>query len=314
MRAESNDPIFTFSTWHNLSSPYGPLFTALTYPLAFLSIPIAYWVLKVAIIMVAVGFVWTVAHCARLLGRDERFAVLFIVANPVFVFYAIGGFHNDFLMLLPSTASIALLLHRRDRLAGAVLMLAVAVKLTAIVLLPFLLIAAKPPERRLRVIQGCVIAGVPLIAMSLALFGLSIPNLSEQSSVVTDFSIPNLTGILVGLGGSTTGIVRLLSLVLVIVVLWGLRQRDWIGAAGWATVALIASVSWLMPWYVVWLLPLAAIAGGRALRRTAIVLTVFLVVTFLPSTGPFLSDHGIKPMGSARDQAALALQRRLQGT
>jgi alpha-1,6-mannosyltransferase len=312
MRAESNDPIYTFVTWPNYASPYGPLFTAITYPLAFVPIPIAYWLIKLGIVAVALAFVWTVGWCARLLGRDPRFAILLIAANPVYVFYAVGGFHNDFLMLLPATAAIGLLLDRRDTLSGAALMLAVAVKPTAIVLLPFLLIAARPPQRRPRVLAGFLLTGIPLLILSLALFGLAMPNIASQSSMMTAFSFPNLTGLALGIGGSTTMIVRLANLGLVAVVLWGLRRREWLTGAGWATFALIASVSWLMPWYVIWLLPLAALAQSRALRRTALALTLFLVIAFVPSTVTLLNAIGIRPMGSAIDQAALAYQARLQ--
>ncbi len=45
------------------------------------------------------------------------------------------------------------------------------------------------------------------------------------------------------------------------------RRRDWIVGAGWATLALIASLAWLVPWYVIWLLPLAALATSLSLRR-----------------------------------------------
>ena len=39
IRQEVFDPVFGFSSWHNLRSPYGPLFIALTYPLALVSLP-----------------------------------------------------------------------------------------------------------------------------------------------------------------------------------------------------------------------------------------------------------------------------------
>ena len=55
-------------------------------------------------------------------------------------------------MLMPSWRAISLLLARRDRAAGAVVMVAVAVKFTAILLLPFLLVAARTPQRRIRVL------------------------------------------------------------------------------------------------------------------------------------------------------------------
>ena len=140
---ELHDPVYRFSTWHNLRSPYGPLFTAISYPIALLPIPVAYWVLKSLVVLMSLAFIALVWKCARLLGRDPRFAVVFVALNPVYLMYAVGGFHNDFFMLVPSTAAIALLLARRDRSAGAVLMIAVAVKFTAVLLLPFLLIAAR---------------------------------------------------------------------------------------------------------------------------------------------------------------------------
>ena len=44
---------------------------------------------------------------------------------------------------------------------------------------------------------------------------------------------------------------------------------DWIDGAGWATVAMLVAASSLLPWYVAWLLPLAALASDRRLVRTA---------------------------------------------
>jgi hypothetical protein len=296
MNAETYDPVFRFATWHNLTSPYGPLFTALSYPLAWLPLPVAYWIVKLAVIGASLGFLWCVYRCAIQLGLDPRPAILFVAANPVYILFAVGGFHNDFFMLLPSTAAIALLLARRDRAAGAVLMVAVAIKFTAI----------------LRVISGVVLAAIPLIALSLALFGFTLPNLAQQSSVVTGFSIPNVIGLLLGFGGTTSGLVRILSLGVVVVVLIGLRRRDWVGAAGWSTLALVASVTWLMPWYIVWVLPLAALSRSPALRRSAIVFTVFLVLTFIPETGNLLNAHGFNALRSPADQAAYTLQTKLQ--
>src|SRR5438270_5039302 len=134
MLAETHDPVYLFASWHALKSPYGSLFTALTYPLAFVPIPVAYWIVKVVTLAASLGFLGMVWKCARLLGRDPRFAIVFIAANPIYLMYAMAGFHNDFLLLLPSMGAIALMLSGRYRAAGAVLMLAVAVKFTAVIL------------------------------------------------------------------------------------------------------------------------------------------------------------------------------------
>ncbi len=311
--AEAWDPVYGLTSWHNLSSPYGPLFTAITYPLAWLPLPVAYWVLKTVIVGASLAFIWLVWKCAKLLGQDPRLAVLFVAANPLYIFYAVGAFHNDFVMLVPSMAAIALLLERRDRAAGATLALAVAVKVTAVVLLPFLLIAARPPARRPRVLAGAALAAVPLALMNLWLFGFHVPNLSQQSGVVTGFSIPNLAGLALGLGGTTSGLLRIANLAVVAVVLLALRRpREWIAGAGWSTLALIASVSWLMPWYLIWVLPLAALGSSVRLRRASLAFTVFLVLTFLPETGVFVTSHGLNPMSTTAGQAAVSYQAKLQ--
>ena len=118
IRQEFFDPVYAFSTWHNLRSPYGSLFTALTYPLAFVSLPVAYWTLKVVTVLLSLCFIALVWQCARQLGRDPRFAVVFVAFNPIYLIYAVGGFHNDFFMLVPSMGAISLMLARRDRAVG----------------------------------------------------------------------------------------------------------------------------------------------------------------------------------------------------
>jgi Glycosyltransferase family 87 len=310
---ELHDPIFRFTTWHHLSSPYGPLFTAVSYPVSWLPLPVAYWTLKIAVVLASLGFIALVWKCARLLGRDPRFAVVFVALNPIYLMYAVAGFHNDFFMLIPSMAAIALLLARRDRSAGAMVMIAVSVKFTAVLLLPFLLIAARPPQRRLRVLAGAALATLPLVALSISLFGFTIPNLQDQSTLLTDFSIPNLVGIVLGVGGGTPLVLRLANVALVLVVVYFLRRKhDWLSSAGWSTLALIASLAWLVPWYIIWLLPLAALGTSIRLRRAALAFTVFLVLAFIPVTGMFLRAHGIDPLGSAAGQASKALQKKLE--
>ncbi len=310
--AESHDPIFDFTTWHNLRSPYGPLFTALSYPVSWLPIPAAYWLIKIGVVMASLGFIALVWKCARLLGRDPRFAVVFVAANPIYLFFAVAGFHNDFFMLVPSMAAIVLLLSRRDRTAGAMLMLAVAIKFTAILLLPFLLLAARPPQRRLRVLAGAALATVPLAAISVAMFGFTIPNLHDQSTLLTDFSIPNIVGLALGVGGGTPGLLRAGNVALVVIVLLLMRRRsDWISSAGWGTLALIASLAWLVPWYIIWALPLAALGTSVRLRRAAIAFTVFLVITFSPATRMFLDAHHIDPLNTSAGHASRMLQQKL---
>ena len=50
-------------------------------------------------------------------------------------------------------------------------------------------------------------------------------------------------------------------------------RLDWIDGAGWATVVLLITASALLPWYVAWLIPLAALASDRRLWRVSLVMT-----------------------------------------
>jgi hypothetical protein len=310
---ERHDPVYELTTWYNLRSPYGPAFTLLSYPLGLLPLPAAYWVLKTATVLASLGFIAMVWRCARQLGHDPRFAVLFVAANPIFLIYELGGFHNDVFMLLPAMASISLLLDGRDRWSGATLMLAIAVKFTAGLMLPFLFLAARPARRRMRLLGGMAVVAVPVVAASIEAFGWTFPNLSDQSSLLAKFSIPNLVGLVLGQGGGTPTLVRLGSVAVIVVIaalVW--RRGDWLTGAGWSTFALVCSLAWLVPWYVVWVLPLAALGASIRLRRATIVLTVFLVLAFVPATSLIMSQLKLSTMNGAADQASLARQQRLE--
>jgi hypothetical protein len=306
---EPADPIYRWATWKHLLSPYGPLFTLGTYATAHLSIAAAYWVLKTTTVCAAVGFVALVARIARQLGRDPRLPLLFVAANPLFLLYTVGAFHNDVFMLVPAMAAVSLMLDGRDASAGAALALAVAVKFNAVLLLPFLLIAPGSVRRALRLAAGAVLAAAPLAAASIAAFGIALPNLSDQSSLVTAFSVPNMVGTLLGIGGATHSVLMIaeLALVLVVVVLL-VRRRDWLSGAGWATLALLASLAWLMPWYITWVLPFAAVGSSVRLRRAALAFTLFLILAFVPVTYRW----GFAPVNVSAYQASALRQVQLE--
>jgi hypothetical protein len=310
---ERHDPVWALTTWYNLRSPYGPAFTLLTYPMALLPLSAAYWLLKTATILASLGFIALVWRCARQLGHDPRFAVLFVAANPIFLIYELGGFHNDVFMLVLVMASISLLLDGRDRWSGAALALAIAVKFTAVLLLPFLLLAARRASRRVRVATGVVAAAVPLALASIAAFGVTIPNLSDQASLLTNFSIPNLLGLVLGQGGGTPTLVRLASVAVVVVVaalIW--RRGEWLTSAGWSTLALVLSLAWLVPWYIVWVLPLAGLGTSLRLRRATLAFSVFLVLSFIPATSLIMTQLKLNPMSGAASKASLTRQQKLE--
>jgi hypothetical protein len=155
------------------------------------------------------------------------------------------------------------------------------------------------------------LAGIPLAVASVAVFGFALPNAADQSTIVTALSPVNLFGVIFHLGGATPvveGATKLLfvaSAGTVAVVAARRGKPDWLSGAGWATLALLLTMSWFMPWYIIWLLPLAALSTSPQLRRAALAMTAFAAMTFLPVTGTILADLHVGLMQSRADHASL---------
>jgi alpha-1,6-mannosyltransferase len=110
-----------------------------------------------------------------------------------------------------------------------------------------------------------------------------IRQIVEQQRLVANFSAPNVMGDAVGLHGITPALRAIDGLVLVSGIalpLWRTwHGANWLAAAGWATLLLLVTSAWLVPWYVVWLLPFAAVAGTARLCGAALSFAAFVVTT-----------------------------------
>ena len=303
-----NDPSYALSNWHELLSPYGPLFTLLTFALVPLGVAGSFWAIKTILVATSLGMILLVWRCARMLDLDPVRAVMFVGLNPIVIVWGLGGDHNDFLTVFAIVLGFYLLLRARESEragalmvgAGAAFVAATALKASAGVLIPIVLVSLlRTPRRLTQVLLGMVAAGLIVGVASLIAFGLHIPDLGTQSEVVTSESIPNLIGLALGAGGETETLHVLLSAVLVLVVIaccvtvW--RRRDSITASGWATVALLVTLGWVLPWYILWLLPLAALSRSRRLQSTALVLGAYLIIAWAPAAGLLWHAIGFHP-------------------
>jgi hypothetical protein len=68
-----------------------------------------------------------------------------------------------------------------------------------------------------------------------------------------------------------------------------------IAACGWASVALLVTLSWVLPWYVSWVLPLAALSASRRLRTVALILGAYLIIAWAPASGLLWNAIGFHP-------------------
>jgi alpha-1,6-mannosyltransferase len=329
--APSTDPTYLLSNWHGLLSPYGPLFTLFTLAIVPLGVAGAYWAIKLALVVLSLGIIWLVWHCAELLGRKPLTAALFVGLNPIVLVWGLGGDHNDFFMVFAIVLAVYLLLraesarvglrargvdaaeHTRTTAmaifrrafawldgtprplpigepgpwlevgAGSALAAAVAIKASAAILVPVMIFGA---PRRARFAIGVLLGLLVFGAATVAAFGFNLPDLAQQDGLVVQGGIPNVLGYILGSGGETTGLHSVLTEVLVVSVvgatLWAMRTRRWITASGFAIVALLVTLSWMLPSYVLWLLPFAALARRRWLRVIALVFGLYIFLLWMP--------------------------------
>jgi alpha-1,6-mannosyltransferase len=301
------DPVFPYigAKWAYIPSVYGPVFTIVSYVMAPLSIAASVGIYKTIAALASLGLVGLVWNIARLRRTDPIRAVALVGLNPLLVIYGVGGGHNDLLMLAAMMAAVYAVLASRERLGGALAVLAIGIKLTAGLLLPFA-IAARGPHRgtgrRRDFLVGAGAVLALLVSISAAVFGTGLVDLLitvQRTQSEGDWhSIPGLfaTRLDLPIVGHVLGLV--LAVAFAGVSVWLLRRvwrgrTDWIDAAGWATVAMLVAASSLLPWYVAWALPLAAVARDRRLVTTALAVTGIVLVVQMLGYIP----HGGSPFG-----------------
>jgi hypothetical protein len=281
------DPLYPYigAKWAYTPTVYGPLFTALSYVLAPLSIAAGILSYKAIAALASLGIVALVWNAARLRGLDPVKAAALVGLNPLVVIYGVGGAHNDLLMLFGLVAAIYLILQHRERAGGALLVSAASIKLTAGVLLPFAIASGgprRPQDRGRNLLLGGAVAAAIVVAVGFAWFGTGLLHLLSTVQQVQSkgdwHSIPGFISTRLGLGSVGHAVGLLLFAIFAAVFCWLVRrvwrgELDWIDAAGWATLVMLATASSLLPWYAAWLMPLAALAADRRLWRAAIVMT-----------------------------------------
>ncbi len=300
------DPVYPFigAKWVTIPTAYGPVFTTFSYLLAPLSIAasaLAYKAIAAISSLALVALVW---HAARLRGLDPVRSAALVGLNPLIVLYGIGGGHNDLLMLAAVAAGIYLILAHRDRAGGGSMALAVGIKLTAALPMAFALAGGsgqRGPDRRRDIALGGAIVGAFIVALGFAAFGagpLHILATLQKGQTEGDWhSIPGFITTRLGLPGLGHITSLVLAGVFAVVLMWLLRRvwrgdMDWLDGAGWATAVLLVTTSALLPWYVAWLIPLAALGSDRRLWRTAIIMTgvvqAIQVLGYIPHGGSLL--------------------------
>jgi alpha-1,6-mannosyltransferase len=288
-----HDAVFGYAGSKDAVSAYGPLFTLLTYPLAPLGVAAAFWILKVIAAAASLALVWVVWRVAELLGRDPLVPALAVGLNPLVLCHVVAGAHNEALVVLVTMSGVALWVAQREPAGVAVATIAAGVKASAGLVVPFLL-AARPSRRSL---ASAVAAAVALAVVGVAAFGADALDafslIGSNQDRTSRFSLPYKTAQLLGtlLPGNrldySDTVRALFAAAFAAAFLW-LLWRAWLGttsaldAIGWATFAILAASAWLVPWYVLWLLPFAALSRDRRLHAATLAMTAWMLAIAVP--------------------------------
>lgn len=268
--------------WRDTTSVYGPVFTLASegHAVTVGESPVAAaWGYKATAGLALVLIAWLAARVAA----RPALAAAFVGWNPLLAVHFAGGGHNDAWMMAFVVGALALGAARRRQLAGAAWALAIAVKWVAVIFLPLRALEAVRHGRRVGHL-GFACAAIVVAALAswrygsawLDAFGPVSRNLREGAR----YSLPSRVESLGVPHGAAVGVFLGL---FALAYLWLLREA-WRGRARLALAAglLVAAAPWLVPWYAVWTVPLAAVEEDRTARLLALVLCAYLLRDAVP--------------------------------
>jgi alpha-1,6-mannosyltransferase len=297
--------------WQETPAPYGPLFMMIArYVYAATGDNLISGVIVMRLVLLTgLGMLcWALPGLVRHLGGRLPVALWLAVASPMTVVHLAGGPHNDLLLVGLMAAGTLLVLDRRHLLGVVLLTLAVAVKVSAAGLLPFLVwiwaarLPGSAPVRFGKALGASLgIFGGLFGAITLA-SGLDlgwIPALTAPSMIVNWLSVPTGVGQLIGALANIFADVNQMVPITIMriaggVLLAGIAARQWWLARGGGPDAVrraaivmffLAILSpAVLPWYLTWSLVLAAAMPWRRRALVACVAaTAWLVLIAYPN-------------------------------
>jgi hypothetical protein len=106
----------------------------------------------------------------------------------------------------------------------------------------------------------------------------------ENQGRTSHMSIPITLARLTGLDATAVRAVALTlySVLFIYLLAWTWRRNDWLRAAAWASFGLLLATAWLLPWYLIWALPLVALSRDRPLQLLTLALTAYQLFARVP--------------------------------
>jgi alpha-1,6-mannosyltransferase len=273
--------------WQTTPAPYGPLFIFIAKLMnAATGDHLILGVIGMRLVLLTglALLIFALPRLAQHLGGNPTVALWLVIANPLTVVHLVGGPHNDLLMTGLLALGTLLVLERRHVSGIASVTMAMAIKVSAGVALPFLvwIWATRLPGTRVTQLLRAGAGSMVIFAMIFSGITLAsgvglgwVPALDAPSLIVNWMSLPTAAGEVVHAVVAPFGqvsdhpfimVCRLLGSAVFVAILirqWWLARNDGppqtISRASTALLwaALLAPAT--LPWYFSWALVLGAV-------------------------------------------------------
>jgi hypothetical protein len=276
--------------WRHTPSLYGPGFTLVAAAVASVARSST-----LAARMVFQGISGGALLCcgyalARL--RVARWSLVALMLNPLVLISTASGGHNDALVAAGLLAAAVALDRRRLWLTGVALAAAMSVKLVAI--LPAAAAVAwtwKHHGRRAAILVGAT-CSVPVVVGYAAFGGLrALRPLLSSSQFTSRASMWSLLKHVPGVGGHVgTAAVVVVGAVTIVLVASCLDSPSPAAPIAAGAIGYLVAAAYVLPWYMVWALPVAVLGKSPRLLRLALVYSAGLAMAYVYRPSVQLDD------------------------
>lgn len=313
--------------WTTTTAPYGPAFILVAKFVTMLvgdNVIAGTMVLRLCMLPGLALLIWAAPRIARHLGTNGAVALWICALNPLVIIHLMGGVHNEMLMVGLMMAGIAFVFAHRFVTGVALAAVAVAVKATAGLALPFMVwvwMRALRDRRGYRTLPAFAIAATGSVAIFVGVFAILslaagvglgwLTALAGSVKIINWLTIPTaIANVTNAVGGllvpvnfyAVLDVTRIAGILIIAVSLpllwWRYRHddREVVLGIGWAMLVVVLFVPAALPWYYTW--PLAVISAIAQSRRAVAAIAGFstwIMVIFKPdgSHGMYVWIHVI---------------------
>ncbi|OBA64167.1 DUF2029 domain-containing protein [Mycobacterium sp. 1100029.7] len=308
-------PIWTITT-----APYGPVFILIAKLVTVFvgnHVILGTMLLRLCMLPGLALLIWAAPRLARHIGTSGATALWICVLNPLVMIHLMGGVHNEMLMVGLMTAGIALTFQGRHALGVTLVTVAVAVKATAGLSLPFVVwvwmrhLRDQRGYRPVRAFAAATAMGLLIFAIVFVILSLAagvglgwLTALAGSVKIINWLTVPTAAANVIhfvfnGLFSvnfyATLRITRYIGIAIIAVSLpvlwWRFRRDDRAALTGmaWSMLIVVLFVPAALPWYYSWPLAVASpLAQSRRALALIAGLSTWAMVIFKPD-----GSHGM---------------------